>query len=634
MMKIKHVVTSSLIVQILFITVIATNYTFAANQTPGAETQGWFRPFTWDGVIFDPQYGEDTLEQIVQDQQDYGIIVDYTNGTLDTTPTATLSDFLSYVSANTYGIMHLATHGTLHDAAHTVLTCNVATKDHPCMLLESYEHTAAGLAARDTAFNNYIIAGYTNAEIEKADWPDFYAISVKPAFFTNYLITPDAIMLGAFCRSSEFSSFVVGAVEARDYLGYENIADIDSTTIGDDYDYLFRRMNGESGITNRPLSSAFNNINNNGTPTASGCAGNPWVDMERFGAGNTTLSPTILTWGTTGSYCNPQPGDIINFSFDTTCQQSGTPDILSNKSVNITFSSVWWLNDVTLKGTIATVGASPKIIVDWTKTWSKENTAQLDGNTNPAGVNAKGPVDDDYECDLCTLVYLSSFTADGYPEGVLLEWTTESEVDNEGFNLWRSETEDGEYVQINDTMIPAEGDGTTPHTYTYLDEDVETGAGYYYKLEDIDTHGLSTFHGPIAAEWVCLTLLEPEDGAVLPLKPRPAFSWDNGICTPAEIEFSHNPEFTNSVSSGLEADQSSWRPTRRQWWKFIRRLAKKGSRTLYWRLQGHDHNGEPVVTDAYSFRLRPHSQADLSQEDNPASLMTAIGNFLVAWLPF
>ncbi len=233
-----------------------------------------------------------------------------------------------------------------------------------------------------------------------------------------------------------------------------------------------------------------------------------------------------------------------------------------------------------------------------------------------------------------TLVELSAFTATGYPGGVLLEWTTESEVDNEGFNLWRAEADGGVYVKINNALIPAEGDGTTPHTYTYLDEDVETGATYYYKLEDIDTHGLSTFHGPIEVKWECLMLLEPEDGIRLHPRTKPVFEWDNGVCTPLTIEFAGNPEFNGSAAVDLRADQTIWTPKGRTWGR-IRRKFKRG-KILYWRLHGLDHNGEPVMTDAYSFRLRPHNHADLSLEDNPSSagIMDTLGEFLTAWLRF
>jgi hypothetical protein len=98
-----------------------------------------------------------------------------------------------------------------------------------------------------------------------------------------------------------------------------------------------------------------------------------------------------------------------------------------------------------------------------------------------------------------TLIELSSFTA--YPSNglVVIEWVTESEIENVGFNLYRSSTRDGEYIQINDSMVISEGSSLEGAAYQFFDEDVQNRKTYYYKLEDIDIYGVSTFHGPVSA---------------------------------------------------------------------------------------------------------------------------------------
>jgi parallel beta-helix repeat protein len=113
-----------------------------------------------------------------------------------------------------------------------------------------------------------------------------------------------------------------------------------------------------------------------------------------------------------------------------------------------------------------------------------------------------------YERTGTTLVELVSFTATGFEDSILLTWHTASEIDTAGFHLWRSETEDGEYVRITDSLIPAEGNPTSGARYEYEDLDVEPGRTYYYKLEDINTDGVHTFH----AESVTLrrTTADPE----------------------------------------------------------------------------------------------------------------------------
>ena len=96
-----------------------------------------------------------------------------------------------------------------------------------------------------------------------------------------------------------------------------------------------------------------------------------------------------------------------------------------------------------------------------------------------------------------TLVDLMTFTAKGLGDHVLLAWETASEIDNAGFHLWRSQTKDGAYARITQTLIPAKGGPTSGASYTYNDTDVTSPQVWYYKLEDIDNNGISTFHGPV-----------------------------------------------------------------------------------------------------------------------------------------
>jgi hypothetical protein len=95
--------------------------------------------------------------------------------------------------------------------------------------------------------------------------------------------------------------------------------------------------------------------------------------------------------------------------------------------------------------------------------------------------------------DLITLVFFTATPHDSY---VLIDWATDMEIDNVGFHIWRSEIEDGEYIKITANLIPANGSG---YQYFFTDNAVVKGKNYYYKLEDIDLYGASTFHGPILA---------------------------------------------------------------------------------------------------------------------------------------
>ena len=86
-------------------------------------------------------------------------------------------------------------------------------------------------------------------------------------------------------------------------------------------------------------------------------------------------------------------------------------------------------------------------------------------------------------------VTLSHFRASRTDEGGLLEWTTESEVDNAGFNIRRSETEQGAFVKVNATLIPGNGTTAERQTYTWTDTTAKSDTAYYYQLEDISFSG-------------------------------------------------------------------------------------------------------------------------------------------------
>jgi fibronectin type 3 domain-containing protein len=97
-----------------------------------------------------------------------------------------------------------------------------------------------------------------------------------------------------------------------------------------------------------------------------------------------------------------------------------------------------------------------------------------------------------------TLIDLVRFEANRKLGRIFLQWETASEVDNMVFNIYRAESAEGEYTKINGALIPAEGSATEGANYQYIDKTAKAGKTYYYKLEDVDNAGNSTFHGPVS----------------------------------------------------------------------------------------------------------------------------------------
>ncbi len=99
-------------------------------------------------------------------------------------------------------------------------------------------------------------------------------------------------------------------------------------------------------------------------------------------------------------------------------------------------------------------------------------------------------------------IELASFTADIFKNNVLLEWITESEIDNIGFELMRTDEENGEYTLIvsykDNIDLFGQGNSSVRHEYSYTDELVEPGKTYWYMLADWDIYGIRTVHGPVS----------------------------------------------------------------------------------------------------------------------------------------
>ena len=86
-------------------------------------------------------------------------------------------------------------------------------------------------------------------------------------------------------------------------------------------------------------------------------------------------------------------------------------------------------------------------------------------------------------------VTLSHFRAERVKSGVVLKWTTESELDNAGFNILRTESRDGAFRQVNSRMIQGAGTTGERNTYTWTDTTAKPDIVYYYRIEDVSFAG-------------------------------------------------------------------------------------------------------------------------------------------------
>lgn len=87
-------------------------------------------------------------------------------------------------------------------------------------------------------------------------------------------------------------------------------------------------------------------------------------------------------------------------------------------------------------------------------------------------------------------VQLSHFRPERTESGaIVIQWTTQSEVDNAGFNILRSQTKTGEFKIINAQLLPGAGTTAESTTYTWTDATAKPNMVYYYQIEDVSLAG-------------------------------------------------------------------------------------------------------------------------------------------------
>ncbi|MFA5498596.1 MAG: T9SS type A sorting domain-containing protein [Candidatus Cloacimonadia bacterium] len=96
-------------------------------------------------------------------------------------------------------------------------------------------------------------------------------------------------------------------------------------------------------------------------------------------------------------------------------------------------------------------------------------------------------------------VELSSFTISQIVgQGVILSWTSESETNLLGYNIYRSEDYQlCQAARINNAII-AGHNSSTQKQYTFEDDIVEPEREYFYWLESVDLDLTNEFYGPIS----------------------------------------------------------------------------------------------------------------------------------------
>jgi len=111
--------------------------------------------------------------------------------------------------------------------------------------------------------------------------------------------------------------------------------------------------------------------------------------------------------------------------------------------------------------------------------------------------------------------FSGSFTPS--PNRIQLEWRTESESNNYGFEILRGENKE-QLTKIG--FVPGQGTTSSSHDYNFIDSNI-TSTDYFYQLKQIDFDGTSTL-----SEIISVTISSPQNYSLSQNYPNP-FSLTN-----------------------------------------------------------------------------------------------------------
>ena len=213
---------------------------------------------------------------------------------------------------------------------------------------------------------------------------------------------------------------------------------------------------------------------------------------------NTTYVSDTGPWGLTGGAFANSDGD------DCPALRNATGELIHDMAVTHSTATVSSPGSGKVKYYTGNTVAGVTDDSNWVEATSSVGTpGETNGGDNSNWADQSLPVE------------LSQWFASSKNDHVILQWTTASELENQGFIIERTKISNAEPVEAwsqiatfqNNDRLTGQGSTTNQHEYRFEDNQVDVGETYAYRLSDVDYNGKITKHQVIT---VTVKLNEPD----------------------------------------------------------------------------------------------------------------------------
>lgn len=200
-------------------------------------------------------------------------------------------------------------------------------------------------------------------------------------------------------------------------------------------------------------------------------------------------------------------------------------------------------------------------------------------------------------------VTLSSFTAI-YTTQPVLQWSTQSEVNNSGWNVYRGDTEDVALTtQINPEIIDGGGTSTNQIEYEFIDEySYEYDQTYYYWLESVSFDGAVETFGPIA-------LQIPADGE----NESPDVAHVYGLHSNYPNPFNPSTDISFMLKEAGHVELDIYNIKGQRVVKLIDNFENRVDEVISVTWNGNDQNGKAAGSGIYFYQLKTNNQKQIKK---------------------